>query len=297
MGRGREVGAARPLEGDADRVVDEPGRDLVVADEPGQDRQARRVGRGPAVGALRQVLPELEDARLVGLPRLAVLRREGAVELDQPARFVGVVRVLLEDEHVAVAVGAPAALDPRLARDRMRPGVALVGIRLELHLHALLVGGHDLERDAVVRVRAEVGVKGVAAVGEDPVDHRLGVLGLVETRDVLVERVGLRQDLAAAGLGRRLAAWRRRGDARAREGERGQGYGRKAGRVARSSSPFTSARAGRLLEPQAPSGNDCLSSSTGAKRSPCSSILAEDVLGLEDQLVVSVRRPPRPRPT
>ena len=45
-----DVGAARALDGEAQRVVDHAARDLVVAGEAGQDRQARGVGRRPARG-------------------------------------------------------------------------------------------------------------------------------------------------------------------------------------------------------------------------------------------------------
>ena len=54
VGGGGEVRAPCPLEGDPDRVIHEPRLNLVVADEPGQDRQAGSVRGGPPVWALRQ---------------------------------------------------------------------------------------------------------------------------------------------------------------------------------------------------------------------------------------------------
>jgi hypothetical protein len=66
-------------------------------------------------------------------------------------------------------------------------------------------------------VRAEVGMQVVAAVGQDPVDHFLGVARLLKARDVLVERVARRQQLAAAQpgvtrpIGGQAAVGRKRG--------------------------------------------------------------------------------------
>ena len=63
MAGGRDVRAARALDREAQRVIDHAARDLVVAGEPGEDRQPRGVGGGPAggpqpVGAQVQIAPE-----------------------------------------------------------------------------------------------------------------------------------------------------------------------------------------------------------------------------------------------
>jgi hypothetical protein len=121
---------------------------------------------------LRQSLAEVEDAHLVGAPAVALPpARERPVELDQAAVVVGIGPVALQHEHVTVAVGAPAALDSRVTRHGLGAAVALVPVRADSHGHPSPSGPDHLERDSVARVRAEVGVQVVAAVGEDPGDH------------------------------------------------------------------------------------------------------------------------------
>ncbi len=120
MGGGRDVAPAGLVEGHPDRVLDAAGGDLVEADEAGEDRQARGVGGGEAGGAERAGRVQVEERGRVGLPVAAGLR-EGAVELVEAAA------ACCDDEHVAVAVGVGAALDPRVGRDRRRAEVGLVG--------------------------------------------------------------------------------------------------------------------------------------------------------------------------
>ena len=129
-----------------------PAAHLVVAHQAGQDGQAGRVGRGPAVGP-QGVGREVEDGARAGLP--AVARLVGVVHLVEQL-VVGV-----EHEHVAVAGAVGAALDGRVGRDRVRPGVALVGV-VERDRHLGLRAGNDHVRDAdraAVPVGAEVGVE------------------------------------------------------------------------------------------------------------------------------------------
>jgi len=76
---------AGALEGDADRVVEVAGGDLVVADEAGEDRQPGGVGGGPAVGAAGGGAQVPRGSR-VGVPVRARLGDvEGAVELVELA--------------------------------------------------------------------------------------------------------------------------------------------------------------------------------------------------------------------
>src|SRR6187397_2835288 len=98
------------------------GGDLVVTDEAGEDRQAGGVGRGPAVGAAGGGAQVPFGSR-VGVPvRPRIGDVEGAVELVELA--AGAV----DDEDVAVAVAAVAALDRGARRNRERPRVALVAV-------------------------------------------------------------------------------------------------------------------------------------------------------------------------
>src|SRR4051812_46061610 len=53
-GGGVAPGVAGAREGDANRMFEAAGGDLVVADETGEDRQAGGVGRGPALRSARR---------------------------------------------------------------------------------------------------------------------------------------------------------------------------------------------------------------------------------------------------
>ena len=112
-----DVGALRVRHGEAQRVVEHAlVDDLVVAGEAGQDRQAGRVGGGPAVrpqGVARQV----EDRAGAGLP--------GAVGLlVRVEQLVELLVVGVEHQHVAVAVGVrpPAPSTARSAGSGTDPG-------------------------------------------------------------------------------------------------------------------------------------------------------------------------------
>jgi hypothetical protein len=99
--------AARAGDGQPQAVVDRAVAELVVAGQSGQDREARRVGRGPARGA-KAVRAQAPGRTRAGAPALASAHRVGGKELPQPAA------VAVDDEHVAIAVGARAALERRL---------------------------------------------------------------------------------------------------------------------------------------------------------------------------------------
>jgi hypothetical protein len=134
---------------------------------------------------------------------------EGAVELEERAGAA------VDDEHVAVAVAAVAALDRGAGRDREGPGVALVAISGVMDRQLASAGVDDGEGEAVGAWRAEVRVQVVAAVGVDVGDvcsrarvaGRLGDVlvpgGLVgeggRPRRELGGRVG--EDLAGAEFG------------------------------------------------------------------------------------------------
>ena len=72
--RGVDVRLPRPRRGEAQRVVDDAARDLVVAREPGEDRQPGGVGRRPARGPQR-VRAEIPDRTRAGLPAAALADR------------------------------------------------------------------------------------------------------------------------------------------------------------------------------------------------------------------------------
>ena len=62
VARGPDIGAARVLDGEAQRVVDPAAGDVLVTCEPGEDGEAGRVGRRPA-GRPELVRAEVEDRR------------------------------------------------------------------------------------------------------------------------------------------------------------------------------------------------------------------------------------------
>ena len=84
-----------------------PAAQLLVAGEPGQDRQARGVGRGPAARA-QAVRAQAPDRAGAGAPAPAAGDRVGGEQLVQPAA------VAVDDDHVAVAVRAAPAFDGAL---------------------------------------------------------------------------------------------------------------------------------------------------------------------------------------
>ena len=67
---GPDVGAARVLDGEAQRVVDPAAGDVLVTCEAGEDREAGRVGRRPA-GRPELVRAEVEDRARAGPPAAA----------------------------------------------------------------------------------------------------------------------------------------------------------------------------------------------------------------------------------
>ena len=110
-----DPGVAGALEGDADRVVEVAGGGLVVADEAGEDRQPGGVGRGPALGAAGG------GAQVPVGPRVGVPVRPRLGDVEGAVELVELAGGAVDDEHVAVAVAAVAALDRRV---RPGPGTA-----------------------------------------------------------------------------------------------------------------------------------------------------------------------------
>ena len=152
VARRPDVRIGRSRRREADHVVDLARGHLVVADEPGQDRQARSIAGRPSERTHR-VRVEIPRRTGPGCPRRTARMRIRAVQLPQPAR------VTIDDQHVAVAGGARAALDRSVPRDRIRAGVALVRVA-EGHRYARLATGHgrvrDADRPTVPRAGAEV---------------------------------------------------------------------------------------------------------------------------------------------
>ena len=134
------VRAPRLRRGEPQRVVDVAAAHLLVAREARQDRQPGGVGRSPARRA-QAVGAQAPDRARAGAPAPAAAHRIGGVQLVQPAA------VAVDDDHVAVAVRRAAALDGRLARDRVAPAVGLVRV-VERDGHPLLAPAHGRERDA-----------------------------------------------------------------------------------------------------------------------------------------------------
>ncbi|CAB4687214.1 unannotated protein [freshwater metagenome] len=138
---------------EADRMIDRVVADLAPAQQPGQDRQTGRIGRGPPLRAQR-VRRQVPDRAGAGLPPRALLA--GVPGLVEPAA------VFVDDHGVPVAVGGATALDPGVLAEGIPHPVALIGV-LEADLDARVAGRDDGDRDAVVRPvavrRPEVGVQ------------------------------------------------------------------------------------------------------------------------------------------
>ena len=176
---------------------------------------------------------------------------------------------------MAVAVGAPAALDPRAARDRLPAAVGLAGGRRGSS-PALACASHRRPRtgsrsagssrspDAGRRRRRR-------GSGRSPASE---LPGLRQAGDVVVERVDRRQQPAAAEAGVARAGSVRR---------------RRHGRHAAVEESGDDGRAASSQSCNRPRGRVCFSSSTGANRSPCFSIRFEHVVRLEAKLVLARR--------
>src|SRR5206468_2412366 len=103
-------------------VVDETARHgLVVAHEPGEDRQSGGVGGRP-VHRTQRVGAEVEYGTGAGVPTRAAVQRVRVVQLVQLPRGG------IDDEHVAVTGARRAALDRRAVGNRIGTGIALVGV-------------------------------------------------------------------------------------------------------------------------------------------------------------------------
>ena len=188
-----------------------PARDVLVAGEAGQDRQAGGVGRRPA-GRAELVRAEVEDRARAGPPAAARGRVEGE-------ELVELAAVAVDDQRVPVAVRAAAALDRDVRRDRVRALVRLVRVLerdARLRLRAADDRDRDPDRPALPEPGAEVGVHVV--VDADRRDDPGGVGSDRQLVDALVPRArgaGRPGTAGACGSGRLK---RRRRRARARRG-------------------------------------------------------------------------------
>src|SRR5205807_1880332 len=172
---------------------------LVGAGQPGQDRQARGVGGGPAEGA-EGVSLHVPDRRLVGVPP-AVGVFAGP---RRPIELVGDVVVHVVDEQVRIAAVVDAdlgavlviALDDCVGGDGRRLDVALArvgvdddgGFRRAVAVYHVV--GDAVQVGGGLVILAEVGVELAVAVGaEDAVHDRGGVGGRRGAGYLLVPRV------------------------------------------------------------------------------------------------------------
>jgi hypothetical protein len=118
MLRRPDVGAARLLRGEAQRMRDLAGGDFIVAREPGKDGKAGRVGGGPALGPQR-VGAQVPFRARAGAPRAVTIRKRG-VKLVEDAV------VAIDREDVTVAVRIRTAFDRGIGRDGVGARIALV---------------------------------------------------------------------------------------------------------------------------------------------------------------------------
>ena len=123
MHRGRDHSDAAVLHGEAQRVMDRSGRDLVVTREAWEDGQAGGVGGGPAKRPA-VVIEKVPDRARLRLPA-AIALDEGGEELIEKAV------VSIDDENMPVTVDARIriALDVRRCGDRHRARIALRTVR------------------------------------------------------------------------------------------------------------------------------------------------------------------------
>src|SRR5256714_14336436 len=75
MARWPDVAAIGALRGEADSVIDDTARDLVVAEDTGPDRQAGGIGTRPSIGA--KVVPFEIEYRTGPRRRPAAIPRSG----------------------------------------------------------------------------------------------------------------------------------------------------------------------------------------------------------------------------
>ena len=167
MPSGPDVGFACLRRGEAQRMVDRAGGDLIIAHQASQDRQASRIRRRPGVGPER-VGAQVEDRAGAGLPT-PIRLRPGVVELIQLAG------ALVEDQYVAVAIAVRPALDRRVRRDGVGAGIALVVV-VERHRHGRADRGRvrDADRPAVPQARAEIRVDAFGRADGIDISLRVG---------------------------------------------------------------------------------------------------------------------------
>src|SRR5205085_10551927 len=122
-------------------VVHVAAGDLVVAQQPGQDRQTGGVRRGPAVGPQRVARHQPGGA---GTGPPGPVHHAGVPGLVEPAG------ALVDDDRVLVTRRVPATLDLGVAAERVADVVALVGV-VEPHRHLRVRAVDDGDRDAVIR--------------------------------------------------------------------------------------------------------------------------------------------------
>ena len=131
------VAVPRALHREADGVPNGPRLNLVVANQPGEDREARRISGRPPVGAQR-VRSQVEDGAAPGRGATAV-----PVSVEQLVQRAGVA---VDHEGVAIR----ASLDGGSAVEGVGHAVALARVLEVDPVHRMPVP-HDREREPVGR--------------------------------------------------------------------------------------------------------------------------------------------------
>src|SRR5690349_3161377 len=119
-------------------------KDFVVTHQPGKDRHARRIRRGPAFRPYC-VRIEIEDCTALRVPTRAGdggHRAEHLVELPS---------ITIDHDHVSIAIGIRTAFNRRIARHGIRTRIALLSVRCEIDADGRLRSSHHDVRNTVWR--------------------------------------------------------------------------------------------------------------------------------------------------
>src|SRR5579859_8242843 len=150
-------------------MVNGPRGDLVISSESDEDRQARRIGRGPGVRTLL-VNGHIPNSCGVGAPLPTF--QVGMIKLVKPAA------IFFEHQHMTITVARfGIAFDQRVGGNWFGPWIAFTCERSQGHRYFRLSSGYDLigntNRLVVKGARAEIRMERYRASDVDRKSTRL----------------------------------------------------------------------------------------------------------------------------